>query len=346
MSNDQSEEKTEEASDRKLQKLRDDGIIATSSIGSEYMGVGAGIAAAAVMLPVMVDRFKEGFDVALASLNQPAAESQGAFVRYFLLDIHLPLIVVILALLVASIGFRLLVNGGFVFAVSQVAPQLSHISPVSGLQRLFKGRTLTELAAAFVRMTVLLIVCVGLAWYWHGTLVNLDLCVPGCAQDVTLQILWSLLITLGALIIVSVIFDVGVQKAFFKIEQRMTKSEQKRERKETVGQPEIRSERRRIQNEFAETAHTVGVKNAVAYFTAADLVVAIAFHPKKIPLPRVAVRARGGDAHQLLAKLRRGGIPGMQHEEIANACRTLPPGSPVPREIFLPLATELRRLLP
>lgn len=345
MSNDQSEEKTEEASDRKLQKLREDGILATSSIGAEYIGVGIGIAVTAMMLPIMIERLKDGLNVALTSLNEPSSQGHMALIRYFLLEIHLPVVAVIAAVLVAGIGFRILVNGGFVFAVSQIAPKLSHVSPISGTKNLFKPQALIEFAAALTRMTLLLVVCGGLAWVWGGTLINLDLCVPSCAQMIAEDIAWTLLIAVAAMIVMAVGFDVIVQKAFFKIEQRMTKTEQKQERKEMMGQPEIRSERRRIQNEFAETAHTVGVKNAAIYFTAPDMVVAVAFHPTKIPLPRVAAKARGDAAQRMLVKLRAQGLPGTENKAIVNACRSVQPGTAVPREVFLPLATELRRLL-
>lgn len=345
MSDDGSEEKTEAASDRKLKKLRDDGIVASSQIGSNFAGLAMGLGVTLLLLPMMIERLKQGFTDAFEPRNSSALTDPG-LIRYYLVDIMAPIGFVIIAIIVASVGLRILVNGGFLFSLTHVAPSLDKVSPVKGLQNLFKGKALTEFGATFVRFVILLVVCILLAVSWGPTMLNLDLCVPNCAGDVAWRIVRSLLIAAAAVALIAIIFDIGVQKAFFLVEQKMTQTEVKKEQKEMLGQPEIRQERRRLQRDSAQMAGTVGVSVATAYFTYGDRVVALVFDPVKHPLPKIAAKSRVAKTTiEMIQTLEGRGVPGMEDEQIVAACELLPNGSNAPRKIFMQLATKLRELL-
>lgn len=345
MSQETSEEKTDPASDRKLRKLREDGIVASSSLGPNLMGLAFGLLVAILLLPSIINRFREGFALAFdpATLSNP---TDPQLIEYFFLTINTPIAGVIGTILVAAVGFKILINGGFVFAMSHVKPEFSHVSPISGIKKIFKASSLTDFAANLVRMAVLVIVGTILAWYWIPVLVNLDVCVPDCAQSIFWTIVRAFLIACAVLILVSVAFDVGVQKAFFLIEQRMTKTEVKQETKEMLGQPEIRQERRRLQKDTASMAGSVGLNVTTAYFTYGDRVVALAFDPVKTPLPKIAAKARNArETVEMIRRLDAMGIPGKEHEDIVSVCEVLPVGSSIPRSIFQPVALNLRDLL-
>ena len=137
-----------------------------------------------------------------------------------------------------------------------------------------------------------------------------------------------------------------MQKVFFMQEQMMTKTEVKKEQKEMMGQPEVRQERRRLQRDTAALAGTVGLNVATAYFNYGDRVVALAFDPVKVPLPKIAAKSRkAADTIAMIQTLSARGVPGVEDEEIVAACELLPNGSSVPRSIFMPLATGLREML-
>ena len=345
MSDDQSEEKSEDASDRKLRKLREDGIVSSSQVGSNFFGLAAGILVAVLLLPWMIARLQNGFDLAF-DLAQSDDIYQTGPLRHFLFDIHAPIGVMIIAIIAAAVAFKVLSQGGFIFSMTHVAPDLSKVSPTKGLQNLFKGRAWTDFAATLIRFSIMILVCVILAIQWGPTLLNLDVCVPGCAHEVAWRIIRTLLIACGLLVLAAVVFDLITQKIFFLQEQRMTKTEVKQEQKEMLGQPEIRQERRRLQRDSAATAGTIGVSVATAYFTYGDRVVALIFDPIKAPLPKVAAKSREASTTiEMITQLASRGVPGMEDEEIVAACELLPNGSNVPRKIFMPLAAKLRDML-
>lgn len=343
MSEDQSEEKTDPASERKLRKLRDDGIVATSSLAPNLFGLSVGVSVALLLLPMMIDRLMDGF--ALVFDNIPDTVTNPNILQHFLLTMHVPIGVVMVAIMVAAIGFKILLHAGFIFSMTHVTPDLGKVNPAKGLKNLFQGKTLTEFAATFVRFCVLSGVAGFLAYVWAPVLMKTDLCVPHCAQEIFWRVARALLIACAVLVVVAIAFDVIVQRAFFMREQRMTKTEIKREQKDIHGQPEIRQERRRLQRDTAQLAGVTGVSAATVYFTAPGRVVALAFDPVKTPLPVVAAKARTQEeANVMMATLQLRGLPGRQDEEIVAACEVMPIGSAVPRSIFMPLAKQLREI--
>jgi len=345
MSDDSSEEKTDEASSRKLRKLREDGIVASSQIGPSYFGLAFGIGVAILLFPTMLSRLTDGFDLVFDP-RMIQSPTDTTLIQYFLVTINVPVAVVIATIVVAAVGFKIMVNGGFVFAMSHVAPKLSHVSPATGLKRIFKASSLTDFAGHLVRMIILLTVGLLIMRYWMPVLTNLDMCAPECASSVFWEIVRSFLVACAVLILAAVAFDVGVQKAFFLIEQRMTKTEVKQEQKEMLGQPELRQERKRLQKDTANLAGNVGLNVATAYFTYGDRVVALVFDPVKTPLPKVAAKSRQAkDTIKMVHTLQSRNVPGVEDETIVATCEVLPVGSNIPRKIFLPVATHLRGML-
>lgn len=342
MSDDQSEEKTDPASDKKLRQLRDDGVIPSSQTGTNFFGFAVGSVVAIFVVMALYDGILAGFDTAFDSMGTVSATDTG-MLEHFFVWIHSPILAIFGAVVAASILFKMLVHNGVVISMKPLTPDLKKVSPVTGIKKLFKGVTLTEFAATLVRFLIMLAVMALIGYMWGPTLINLDLCSPDCVPIVIIEVMRAIAIAIIALVIISIFFDVGIQRAFFLREHRMTKSEVKREMKEIFGQPEIRQERRRIAQDTASQAGTVGVSAATVYFNYGDNVVAFAFHPQKQPLPKIA--AKSTDARktiEIIQDLGRRGIVGIENEEIISACVDLPVGSPPPRQIFMTLAGHLR----
>ncbi|MEM8978523.1 MAG: EscU/YscU/HrcU family type III secretion system export apparatus switch protein [Pseudomonadota bacterium] len=344
MSGDQTEEKTDPASEKKLRDLRQRGIIATAPTASELIGFSAALAVGLGLIGYMITRFEAAFDLIFDRMTALEASDTVQVSKYFFIDINSPLLLILGAAAAAAIFFKLISQSGFVFAMERVQPKLENVSPMSGLKKLVKGETLTQLLAATIRMVVLTLVCVFLAFWWSPNLQRLDLCAPNCAWPMVWSIVRMVLLAVAVLVVVSVIFDLIAQNAFFLQEQKMTKTEVKRERKDLFGQPEIRQERKRISRDVLEGSDAVGTSRAAIYFYFDDKVVAFAFHPSKMPLPKLAARAQGEAAVDLRQRLDGQGVRGFQHKDIVLASISGAPGDSAKRDIFMPLAMHLREV--
>jgi len=340
---DESEEKTDPASSKKLRDLRARGIIPTAPTASDYVAFSVALGTTIGLAGMMIDRLASSFDTAFNLLINAETNDSTEALRYFLIYLNAPLLGILCAAVAAGVLFKLISQGGFVFAMERVQPNLGAVNPVSGLQNMFKGPAMTNFLASFIRFLVMIIVLVGLGWLWARDLINLDLCSPTCIWPITWVIIRAILTVAAILIIVTIFFDIAIQQYFFMEQQKMSKTEVKQERKDQNGQPEVRSERKRIARELMDGAQAVGRNRATVYFAHGDGAVAFAFHPQKMPLPKVAARARGREAVALLrADLDSRGVTGFPNEEIVEACINLPLGAPAKREVFMTLAGYLR----
>lgn len=345
MSDEGSEEKTDPPSERKLAKLREDGMLPSSETGTNFFAFAVGLAITMMLFNSFRAGINGGFTLAFDSLGNADVTEPG-FLRYYLIDLHLPILAILVGVIVASILFKTLVHGGFVISMKRIEPKLEKVSPAKGFKELFKGRVVTEFFVTVVRFSIMIAAFAFLAYIWGPTFLRLDLCVPSCAEEIVWAVIKSILIASAAFMLISIALDVGMQRAFFMIEQRMTKTEMKKEMKEMLGQPEVRQERRRLQRDSAAMAGTVGAAVATVYFTYGDRVVGLVFHPTKVPLPKIAAKSR--DARGTIEMIRNfesRGLPGKENEKIVEACETLPNGSAVPRSIFEILAHELRDMM-
>ncbi len=341
----ESEEKTDQASNKKLDKLRERGIIATAPTASEYIGLSAGLVMVFALWSFMLRQLSDAFDRAFAFLGGKGAPDYSQQISYYLVDLQFPFLAILGASAAAAVLFKIISQNGFVFSMEQVQLNFDAVNPVNGIKKIFKVQSLVTFLATFVRFSILMLVLFALGSAWAPHLLNLDLCVPGCAWPTMWAIIFMILIACAVLIVVSIFFDIAVQRAFFLQEQMMTKTETKQERKEQYGTPEVRGERKRLARELLDGADVVGTKRASIYFFWEDDAVAFAFHPVKIPLPKLAARARGHEASMILrSDLEAQNIPGFRHQKIVEASLDTGLGENAKREIFLPLAAHLRTI--
>jgi flagellar biosynthesis protein FlhB len=110
-------------------------------------------------------------------------------------------------------------------------------------------------------------------------------------------LLTPLLLTSAGLLLLLGGLDIGLQHWLFRREVRMTKSEQKRERKESLGDPTIKRWRR--QDQRAHAAKT-GLRNATFLIRSADTVLAMRYAAPDAMVPILVARGTLDGATALL----------------------------------------------
>lgn len=96
-------------------------------------------------------------------------------------------------------------------------------------------------------------------------------------------------------------FDYRLQKWLFVRRNRQSKDEQKREHKESDGNPEMKGERKRLARELSQEGPKRGIGRAtVVVVNPVHYAVALRYDPAEFPLP--VVLARGVDSEALLLR--------------------------------------------
>ena len=251
--NQDGQEKTEEPSQRKINKAKEDGKVLTS----KEMFVFTSIAAALLFMYALSffgksllfewgDLFvlsgPEGLDDML--LKKPL---QALFyIIKFILLIGLPMIAVVFATQFAV--------GGINFAPKATNFKGSKINPISGLKRMFSIKSLVELGKNLLKVFLLVTSAVVVLYYLMPGILRIT---DGSLKAGLEHIQNSFPILVGALLLgllVIAVLDYFYQRYEHINSLRMTKQEVKDEYKQTEGSPEVRAKIRRLQMESATKA--------------------------------------------------------------------------------------------
>jgi len=200
----------------------------------------------------------------------------------------------LLLLLVAAALFGPMALGGWAFSAEALSLKWERLNPVSGIKRIISWKSLVELVKALAKFCFIAVVAAFLIWKQRDHLIVLgdsDIRVSiGSAGNV---LLWALLIVSSPLIIIAAL-DVPFQLWDHAKQLRMSRQEVRDENKETEGNPEVRARVRNIQREMARKRMMAEVPRADVIITnPTHYAVAIKYDQSRMKAP--IVLAKGMD---------------------------------------------------
>ncbi len=338
------EEKSEQPSDRKLKKARDDGQVATYKdfVSSSLSGVL--FFYIIFKLATINDTLKIVF---LNILNEPNQSFEHTVNKVIpsLIDSGAATVVPLCALAVLTvIVLSIAVNQGIVFSTKPLKPDLKRISPSSGFKKIFGAKAFVELGKAVFKIIVLgVALSLTLLGYLNdiirtpqGGLEGL----PIMLKHVTTPIIF---ISIGIFIILAVM-DIPLQYFLFIKDQKSTKSEVKREQKESDGAPELKRERKRLQDELSKMPSKLGTKSSSLVIYSADSAVGMRYVAGETHVPYITVRARTPEAiAKLMQESKELKIPQIKRDDITDiVAKQHQPGAYLNAKYFNAVAAALR----
>jgi flagellar biosynthesis protein FlhB len=292
---DSGQEKTEEASARKLEKAREDGqvprsreltttaILLISGIGlyvfAEFMG------------SRILGLTRENFVISREAIFDPNAML--AHLGSAMFDGFISIMPLVALLVLASIVGPIAL-GGWLYSPQALLPKLERMDPLAGLKRMFSVKSLLELLKALAKVLVILGATVLVLQFYAQPMFRLG------DEAVNRSILHSLEISVQALIILSAVtiliavIDVPIQLWEFNKKMRMSRQDLKDESKDTDGKPEVKGRIRQLQREIAQRRMMSKVPEADVVITnPTHYAVALKYDPEKMETP--ILLAKGGD---------------------------------------------------
>ena len=303
--NQDGQEKTEEPSQRKIDKHKEDGKV----LSSKEMFVFTGIAGALLLMYAFSFAFKpllfEWGNLFVFTGNDklddlPTTKSLDAL--FFILKISLyvgvPMLVVVLATQFAV--------GGINFAPKALSFKSNRINPLSGLKRMFSLKSLVELGKALLKVGLLFASAIGVIYYLLPQILRITDGNLKTGLELT-QSSFPLLI--GALLICLLIIaaiDYFYQRYEHIKSLRMTKQEVKDEYKQTEGSPEVRAKIRRLQMESAtksakqqEALENMGEATAIIT-NPTHFAVALKYEVGQLGAPKIIAMGKGLIAKRII----------------------------------------------
>ena len=304
--NEQAQERTEEPTQRRLEKAREDGEV----LSSKEMLVFASGASALLILGSLGFFSKGILDVwgSLFSFGHPdelfSAKTHNSWRAFSIIlsgaaIFGIPTIIFIL--LTQSI-----VGSGLTFNAKSFSFKPEKLNLIKGLGRIFSVKGLAELIKAIAKVVFLTGVVVSFLWYSLSRIIYLNV---GSLDD-GVQVLYRILILfiLSILIVLCVIAigDYMWSRHSWLKKLRMSRQDLKEEYKETEGSPEVKSRIRRLQMEASQRAMQQAqaiedVKDATVVITnPTHFAVAIKYNPDEDNVPLILAMGKDTVAKRVI----------------------------------------------
>jgi flagellar biosynthetic protein FlhB len=333
----QREDRTEQASERRLQKAREEGQI---PLGRDAIGVLA-IAAAATAVWQLGIPLREGLTLLVRERTEGIADASLAHAAD--IGVRVPLLALSICV-AAAIGA---IAGGVAQTQGGFWPELAmpDLSRLAGgrLSRLFKRAFLTDIALSTAKVVAVF----ATLWFaWRDKLPALAALMRGSPLSLLSgSASWLSAGLLRALLVLVALAgaDLALQRFRFSAKMKMTREEAKREQKEDAGDPLLRNRRRRRHRELAKGRAAVEVPRADALVVnPTHIAIAIRYRKSDGRAPRVTAKGKGVLAESMRDLARQNGIPIVEDITLARLLwRRVKVGREVPAETYKAVAAIL-----
>jgi flagellar biosynthetic protein FlhB len=203
------------------------------------------------------------------------------------------LLLPMLVAVVAAAGGTI-VQIGVVFATDKIGVDISRISPMAGITRLFSVRSYVEFGKSVAKIGAVALVAVWMVMPSFGKIMQMSRepieAMPGELKYLVMHLLYGVI----SVVTVLAIIDFGYQRFAFLKSMRMSKQEQKEEHKQSEGDPTIRARLRQIRMERSRRRMMNAVPKASVVITnPTHFAVALQYELGDSGAPRVV--AKGAD---------------------------------------------------
>jgi flagellar biosynthetic protein FlhB len=335
------EERTEQATPRRRQDLREKGQVSKSIEVCATVGLLGSLLALKSFGAGMVERMmaiSRDHIARAATFNMTVPTMQQEFLTVTLAVFSM-LTPFLLVVMVVGLASNLL-QVGFIFSTRSLQPDFARLNPLEGLKRMFSQRAAVDFLKS--SMKALLIAYIVYAYFKDNAveiirLIQDDGMVLG---PHIARLCWGLFIKATTVMVVIAGLDYMYQRWHYEKSIRMTKQEAKEEYKRGEGDPLIKSRIRQRAREIARQRMMSSVPGATLVVTnPTHYAVALRYEPGEMTAPVVVAKGQRLIAQRIKAIAREHGVPLVENKPLARALfEACDIGSAIPSELYQAVA--------
>ena len=301
------QEKTEDPSQRKIDKSKEDGQILQSKEMFVFTSIAMGMLIFLFIPEFAVPGMKEwGKLFQIESKEQLSSLAFTRLYQVFQIIIIIALVIGI-PLMIVSLLTQLAV-GGINFAPKAAAFKGSKINPIKGLKRIFSVKGLVELGKSVLKVVLLVGLAALIIYLMLPQLLQIS---HGSLKSALEVMYYAFPFLIGALLTALAIIaaiDYFWQRHVHVQQLKMTKQELKDENKQTEGSPEVKAKIRRMQMEKSRESGKQrealdNVSSATAVITnPTHFAVALKYNPGEVGAPTILAMGQGIIAQQIIER--------------------------------------------
>jgi flagellar biosynthesis protein FlhB len=337
----QAGERTEQATPRRKQELREKGQVARSPEVSSACS----LICALLAVRFFAGHISQGLNTLLSDRlgKTSLPELTPTLLQAETLSTLLAMAKIIAPVALAAAAGGILggvAQVGFLITLQPLKPDFQKLNPFTGFARLFSLQALAQLTKSLLKAGVVgYVIFSFLRGNWESVLA-LSATSPLKMGPIVGTLLWGLMIRGAAAIAVIAALDYVYQRFQFDRRTRMTKQEVKEEYKRTEGDPLIRASRRRRQRELVRQRMLQAVAQATVVVTnPIHLAVALRYEPEEMAAPKVLAKGKRLMAARIKEIARKHDIPVVENVPLAQALyKSVKVGHFVPAELYQAVA--------
>ncbi|MDR1307275.1 MAG: flagellar biosynthesis protein FlhB [Treponema sp.] len=342
------EGRTEEPTEYKIRKAREEGRVAKSQELIAALGLLFPAVTILFLAPYILRTCVEMIRFFFQRINEldPAHDgiTAGVFFRYFI-KLALPIAVAAFA----AALFSNMVQVGLLFTTKPITPDFSRIVPRFGRyfqKTLFSMEGLFNFVKSIVKMAIIGVTAFMLIYSNKEKLMNLQTAGILLGLTTVAGLAARLLIISALLMLVLSIPDMLFQRWQFRESLRMTRQEVKEERKMYEGDPQVRARIQRRMREFMSRNMALNVAKADVVITnPTHFAVALEYDEHTMAAPVLTAKGADEMAFKIRGIARDNDVPVVENKPLARALYAdLEVGQYVPEAYYRAIAEILGRI--
>lgn len=335
-------EKTEQPTPKKLRDARKKGQVAKSQ---DVTSAALTVTCFFVISTLFYTAVDDIQDLILLPTNYYDVPFRDAY-RPFMLGVLTKVLIISLPLLLAVIVVGLAANFfqiGFMLTMEPIKPELKKLNPIDKFKQIFALKNFVEFLKSAVKVIVIGVIVSLIVMESLDPLMKLPFGGERQVIGALKPMLGVLATNVSIAYIVIAAADFFFQKWQHVKQLKMSKDEVKREYKEMEGNPEIKSKRKQLHQEMAQSDTVERTrKSSVVVTNPTHLAIAIFYEEEGTEMPRVVAKGEDHVARRMVEVAKEEGIPVMQHVPLARALyEGVEIGRFVPPDLIEPLAEVL-----
>lgn len=329
-------EKTEKASHKKLQDARKKGQVPKSGDVNNFATLLGAFGLLLFLGPNLLQQGKDRMMYYLSNSYQHelATQHQALFsdgISFFLSIFICFLVPMMVVGVIANIA-----QTGFILTMEPLKPQLSKLNPINGFKEMFSRKRWFELFKNILKLTVVSVVALQFIGDQQHALMNFSYLTLNQSLasfgTIVQGLMQQIVITVGVIAAV----DFGFQRFDFAKDMRMTKQEVKEEYKQMEGDPQIKGQRRQKQRDLLSGNLTATVPEATVVVTnPTHFAVALKWEMDGGELPKVVAKGMDLRAQTIKEIAKEHDVPMIENRPLARSLYKLVDiDKEIPPELF------------
>jgi flagellar biosynthetic protein FlhB len=342
------EGRTEEASEHKIRKAREEGRVAKSQELNSGLVLLFSVLSLIIFAPWIFTNCVKVIKFYFDRCAESSFTDRSLVVAFFIYFIKMILPIAFTAI-VAGIAGNIIQNKGFLFSTKPIEPKFSKILPKFGeyfRKTLFSFEGLFNVAKSIIKVTIIIISAYLLIknnFFMLKSLINMGLWQ---AFSYVAGVCATLLLMASIIFIIIAVPDYFVQRHQFMESLKMTKQEVKEEFKELEGDPLVKSRLRQRMHEMMHQSMPRLVAEADVVITnPTHFACAIQYDKTKMPGPMLTAKGADSLAQRIKEIAKQNDVPIIENRPLARALyKEVEIGDIIPEEYYQALAVILAKV--